>query len=132
MFMVLALIVLSGFFMLNHSIEAIHETLSWILLGTVAAHLAGILILSLRFCENGALSMLTGRKRAAEEVGLKRSGAIMGVLLLAVSLTFMVHLFRNYEGGSSTVQLPWLGIGVQLGEGESCEDESGHDWESHY
>lgn len=131
MFLVLALLVSTGVFMLNHTIEEIHEVLAWVLLGTVVAHFFGILIHGLRFRENVALSMLTGRKRASEGAALKRSYPIVGIFVLVVSLTFMIQLFRNYERGSSLVRLPWLGISVQLGEDESYENESGDEEEGH-
>ncbi|NCG09328.1 MAG: hypothetical protein GWO81_07165 [Verrucomicrobia bacterium] len=132
MFSILTLLVLSGVFMLNHSIEEIHEILGWVLLGTVAAHLIGILIHGLRFRENVALSMFSGRKRATQEVALRRSRPVLGLMLLLISLSFMVQLFQNYERGASAVRLPWLGISVQLGEDESYKYESGCEKEDYH
>ncbi len=46
------------------TVEALHRTLAWALLGLVAAHVAGVLFTSLRHHENLVAAMFSGRKRA--------------------------------------------------------------------
>lgn len=50
----------------NETVEALHETLAWLILPLVGLHIAAAAIESFRHRENLILSMLTGRKRAPE------------------------------------------------------------------
>jgi cytochrome b len=122
--------ILTGIFMVNHTIEEIHEVLGWVILGLVGAHVLGILIHTLRFRENVAASMITGRKEAPTEDAIGGSRPVFGVVVLVLSLAFTIQLFRNYECGAAVVRLPWIGVTVNLGEAEACEyyyDDAGHE-----
>ena len=118
MFAVVLALVLTGVFMWNDRIEAIHEILGWVMLGLLGAHLLGMVIHTLRFCENIAAAMLTGRKRGSVESSLEGSQPLAGLLVLVVSMLFVIQLFRNYEPGASEVRLPWIGLMVPLGAAE--------------
>ncbi len=121
MFAVVLGLVLTGVFMVNHTIEEIHEVLGWVLLGLVGAHVLGMLIHTLRFRENVAASMITGRKEAPAEDAIGGSRPVFGVVVLVLSLAFTIQLFRNYECGAAVVRLPWVGIIVNLGEAEESQ-----------
>jgi len=97
--------------------------LAWSLLAMIVAHLLGLVLHTLRFRENVALSMINGKKRAPKGAAIRSSRPIMGLAMLALSLTYIVLLFGNYEKGSGVVRLPWINQVVTLGEGE--EDEGG-------
>ena len=121
MFAVVLGLVLTGVFMVNHTIEEIHEVLGWVILGLVGAHVLGMMIHSLRFRENVAASMITGHKEAPAEDAISGSRPVFAVVVLVLSLAFTIQLFRNYECGAAVVRLPWVGITVNLGEAEESE-----------
>ncbi len=140
MFAVVLGLLLTGVFMVNHTIEEIHEVLGWVILGLVGAHVLGMLIHSLRFRENVAASMITGHKEAPAEDAISSSRPVFGVVVLILSLAFTIQLFRNYECGAAVVRLPWVGITVNLGEAEESEfypynmehgEHEHHEGESH-
>ena len=123
MFGLLAGTVLTGLNMQSEWAEDVHEVLAWSLLAMIVAHLLGLVLHTLRFRENVALSMINGKKRAPKGAAIRSSRPIMGLAMLALSLTYIVLLFGNYEKGSGVVRLPWINQVVTLGEGE--EDEGG-------
>ncbi len=50
----------------NELVEQVHRALAWSLLPLVAGHVAGVILTTARHRENLVLSMVDGRKRAAE------------------------------------------------------------------
>ena len=121
MFVAVLSLVMTGVFMVNHTIEEIHEVLGWVVLGLVGAHVLGMLFHALRFRENIAASMITGRKEAPAEAALSGSRPVLGVVILILSLAFAIQLFQNYEPGAAAVRLPWVGTTVNLGEAKESE-----------
>ena len=49
----------------DETVEQIHETLAWAMLGLISLHVAGVVFTSLRHKENLVHAMLTGRKPPA-------------------------------------------------------------------
>jgi len=125
MFGLLAGSVLTGVNMHIDWAEDVHEIFAWALLAMIVAHLLGLVLHTLRFRENIALSMVTGRKRVRAGSGLKSPRPIFGLALLAVSLAFMAQLVKNYQTGSGQIKLPWVQMTVALGEDEA--NEAKHD-----
>lgn len=124
MFVLLAGTVWTGANMESEWAEDVHEVLAWGLLAMIGAHLLGLIVHTLRFRENIAFSMLTGRKRAPKEDAIRSSRPIFGILVLCLGLTFIGQLFAAYEKGAGQIRLPWIQRLVSLGEGE--EDGEGY------
>ena len=72
----------------GHWLEEIHEGAANLLLVTVMVHLAGVAVGSWVHRENLVRSMLTGRKPAAPEDGIRHGRAWLAALLLAAVLGF--------------------------------------------
>lgn len=69
-------------------LEEPHEFLSNTMLAVVGVHLAGVAVSSLIHRENLMRAMITGRKSAEPEAGIKRSHAWLGVIMLVVVVAF--------------------------------------------
>lgn len=129
MFGLLAGTVWTGLNMQSEWAEDVHEVLAWGLLAMIVSHLLGLILHTLRFRENVALSMVTGKKRALKSEAIRSSRPVLGLIVLVMSLTYMGQLFAAYQKGSGVVRLPWINQIVTLGEGE--EDEGRDHDEAH-
>ena len=118
MFLLLLLTIVTGINIDREWAEESHSVFAWALLGTILLHLAGIVMHTLLFRENVALSMLHGEKLAEPSEPGVRSNPLLGLLLFGLSLCFMGLLFSNYQPGANTVRLPWIGTVISLGERE--------------
>ncbi len=119
MFLLLAGTVLTGVNMRSECAEDLHEFFAYGLLATIVSHLAGLMLHTLRFNENIAMSMLTGKKQAAASERIRSAKPILGGVTLLLCLAFIGQLFAAYQPGSGQVQIPWIGKTITLGENES-------------
>lgn len=108
-------------------VEELHELFAWGMVATVAAHLAGLALHTLRHRENIALSMVTGEKEGRSEDGLRHSHPLVGLAFLGLVGGWGYGLVRGYDATTSQVTLPVLGTTLSLGEGEG----EGHEAEEH-
>jgi cytochrome b len=72
------------------AMEELHEVVSYAMLAVVGLHVLGVLVSSLLHRENLVRTMITGRKSAQPDEGIRRSHAWMGVIILAVTVAFWV------------------------------------------
>lgn len=134
MFVVLALLVMTGLPLIGEAGEGIHETLAYVMLGLIAAHLAGLAVHTWRHRENIARTMVDGRREGPEGDGLRSSHPLGGAAVLTLLAVWMGGLLYNYDAAAKTITLPLFGTTIQVGDkethrghgsdrGESEEDE---------
>lgn len=131
--MVMALgLAMTGYLMTSgpnkETFEDVHELLANGLIVVAVLHVAGIILHTIRHQEMIGLSMIDGRKTDVEtDQTIQSSKTIFGVLLIGLVVVYGLHLFKNYD--SQTQSLQFLGTTLQLGEAEEGEEtqKEGHD-----
>jgi cytochrome b len=94
--------------------DELHSLLAYGLLVLIAAHLAGLVVHTLRHRENIATAMVTGRKRAAPSTALPTARQAWGAALLFACLAWMGLLFASYDATVQTVTVPVIGTSIHL------------------
>jgi cytochrome b len=117
----------------KEAFEDIHEFLAHSFIVVVIAHVAGIILHSIRYRDGIGFSMIDGKKAeisASESIPSNRPWAALLLLLLVTSGS--LYLFKNFN--STTRTLPVFGQTLQLGEneteegkGENVVDDDGDD-----
>lgn len=123
MFLLVPALFISGIGVGGEPMEEIHETLAWALLAIVVLHLSGIAWHTIRHRENIALSMVTGKKAAGPEDGIRSSHPLLGLGLLLLAGAWIAALFSNHDARSANVRIPVIGTVLHLGENESGENK---------
>lgn len=72
------------------AIEALHELVSYGMLGVVVLHVAGVLLGSVMHRENLLRAMITGYKSVQPDEGIRRTYVWLGVIMLAVVVAFWI------------------------------------------
>lgn len=108
----------------GESFEETHEVLAYVLLALIGLHLVGLALHTWRHRENIAWSMVDGRKQAPPEAALTSSGAPVGIAVAALATAGAVALFRGYDPATGRVQVPLVGVDLQLRESERGEAEN--------
>ena len=121
MFVMVALLAITGINMNNEFAEEAHEVIAYALIATIALHLLGIALHTLRHRENIALSMLDGRKNAPLEAATPKHRYLLGGITLAIAGIFMGKLFSSYDQASGSATLPFTSIRLALGENDGHE-----------
>jgi cytochrome b len=103
-------------------LEEIHELFANAFLVVVIAHVAGVLLHMIRYRDGIGFSMVHGKKSPVDrEPGIARSHTGAGLIYVAIMAVFALHLSKNYDAGSQSLNL--FGNKLQLGEsGEEHED----------
>lgn len=116
----------------KEAFEDLHELLANTFLVVAIAHVAGVILHSLRHKDWIGLAMVNGKKQGVDgQTEIDRSHRGVALLFLAIVGAFVFHLGKNYDGSAQTLQL--FGNTLQLGEsedqerGESSEGQQGHD-----
>lgn len=125
----LALTVGTGVFADQEWAEAIHPLFAWIVLGSIAVHLAGLALHTVRTREPIALSMVHGHKRGDAGQALGSAHPVIGLLILVVSLAFIARLVANTDLAARSARIPLIGVTVTLGgELEDAHHDEGHEY----
>jgi len=100
--------------------EDIHELLANAFLVVAIAHVAGIILHTLKHKDAIGLSMVHGKKIGAEgDLELQKSHWLVALIFVGLIGSFVVHLNKNYD--QSTQSLKLFGKTLQLGENEEAE-----------
>ncbi len=107
--------------------EEVHEALAWALFAVITLHLLGLAWHTLRQRENISLAMLTGKKIGAPEAAISSAQTAWGVVVVIGAGLWIAALFAGHNASTATVQLPGIGVTLQLGEKESGTGQPGRD-----
>jgi cytochrome b len=105
----------------KETFEDVHELLANGFIVVVILHVAGIALHTIRHQEMIGMSMLDGKKTDIsidQTITSSRTG--FGILFLGLVVAFSLHLFKNYDSQTQSLQL--FGTTLQLGENEDNED----------
>ncbi len=112
----------SEYDLMPSGVDELHEALATGLMVLVGVHVAGVLLGSWLHRENLVGAMLSGRKRAAVDQGLKRSGGPVAGLLIAAVLGFWAWQWQAAPGPASGLGVPGLSAPHRLGDDDGDED----------
>ena len=105
----------------KESLEDIHEFSANAFLVIALAHIAGVILHSIRYREILALSMVTGKKSGiSSDEAIPKTHVGVGILLLGLILAFGFSLFKNYDVQSG--KLHFFGTTLILGENKSISE----------
>lgn len=121
-----ALLVWTGAYPMNESMEELHGAIGFGLFGLIVLHLVGIANHTLRHKENISLAMVTGNKQGSPQDGLGSSHRLAGIAILLVSIAWIGLLFANYDARNRSVAIPSTTAKLQL-RIEKDSPERGHD-----
>ena len=108
------------------TVEDVHELFANGFLIVVIAHIAGIILHTLRHKDAIGMSMVHGKKsRIKENQGISSSHGGTGILFLLLVGLFASQVVKNYD--STTRNLNLFGATIQLGESESKNHGDSHD-----
>lgn len=106
----------------NEGAKELHELVAYALLGVVGAHIAGVVLHTLRHRENITGSMIHGRKEGAEDHAIGSARPVAGVVFLVLTAGWLGAILSGYDASTRTARFPLLGTVLSLGE---AEDEHG-------
>ena len=101
----------------DESIKEIHELLAWSMLVLVGAHLAGVVLYTVRHRENITRSMIDGRAVADPSQGIRTARPFAALLLVGIIGLWAVGLLRAYSPSTRAATIPLVGT-VHLGDSD--------------
>ena len=105
--------------------EEIHELCSNGFMITAVLHVAGVILHHVKHKDGLLFSMLDGKKEPIEgESGITSNRPIVALVFVGLILSFGIYLNQNYD--STTQNLNFQGVEIDLGENEH-EDEHDDD-----
>lgn len=103
--------------------EDIHELFAHVFIVVVIAHIAGIILHTLRHKELISLSMILGTKdHIKEEDSIQKSYRLVAVIFIALYMAFSMNIAKSYNPQNG--QLQFFGTILQLGENKDGEVKS--------
>ncbi|MCB1071015.1 MAG: cytochrome b/b6 domain-containing protein [Kiritimatiellae bacterium] len=127
MFLAVTGLIWTGLAMNGEALKEVHETLAFILLTAISAHLAGLALHTLYHREWIALSMITGWRNGLPDGAIRSFRPWSGALVLVALVAWSISLFRGYEPTGATVKLPLFGVVSLHGEGHEHARVGSHD-----
>lgn len=104
-------------------VEEAHEVLAYLMVATVAAHVAGVVWHTVRHRENLARSMIDGCKVAPADQAVPSTHPLVAAVFLGLVGLWTVGLVQGYDPATQRVTLPLVGASITLGEEEHEEHE---------
>jgi len=102
--------------------EEAHELFGNAFIIVVVAHVAGVVLHTIRHKDGIAFSMIHGNKNMeGSPVGIEKSHGVIGILFVMVVGLFVFQLNKNYDPANRTLNM--FGVALQLGENEENEIE---------
>ncbi len=99
----------SGYLMVHgdkENFEEIHELFANLFLVSALAHVAGVVYHTIRHKDPIGLSMIHGKKNSAQPVeGIKQNHLIVGILFILLAGGFGIHLFKNFDPATQTLNV---------------------------
>jgi hypothetical protein len=109
---------------LGEMAKEFHESLSWLMLAVVVAHVAGVLIESRAHRENLAMAMLTGRKHGGAHDGIASLRRLVAIAMAVSVVLGAAWFFRGRLIDVPGVKhLPF--VGKSLPDNKTWRDECG-------
>ena len=110
----------------KETVEEIHEIFSNLFVILVIFHIAGIIVHTLKHKDQIGLSMVHGFKQdVANQKGIAKSHALVGVLFLFLTVGFGYYIYHNYD--TTEQSLKFMGQSLQLGENQSVRSNQSDD-----
>lgn len=110
----------------KETFEDLHELMANAFAFTVVAHVAGVVLHSLRHRDGIAMSMIHGNKTpAAGAAPIKSSHRLAAMVMAGTIGLFAFHIYKNYDPAQRTTQV--FGLKLFLGENEANEHEDDND-----
>ena len=124
---------ITGVLMINgrEKYEDLHELLANAFLATALLHVAGVIVHQLRHRDGFALSMVDGRKQAAEADGIARTRPVAGLVLIAIVGALAFYLLRGFDAATGTLQAFGTTFQLNDAEGDEAGGEAGESGEDH-
>jgi len=109
----------------GHAMKEVHEVLAYAMIAVVGAHVAGIVLYTLRRRENIALGMIDGKKAAEPAQAIPSRHPVAALVFVSATCAWTAMLVRGYDAQSQSIRVPGSGSTIQLGEGEKGERKGG-------
>lgn len=102
----------------NEGVKDLHELLAYAMLVAVGAHLAGILLHTIRHRENIALSMVHGHKHVPPDAAIPSRHAPAAWLFLSITAAWAAALVSSSNLQTGSITIPVLGMRLNIGEAD--------------